>query len=48
MLCFLSTRTKIPCIPEETVCETPEAAVDDTVKYSKVFDKGIAVSVMPQ
>ncbi len=45
---FASSRTKIPCIPGEPVCETPEAAVGDTVTYSKMFDKGITVSEMPE
>ncbi len=38
-------RTDIPCGDGGTVCEVPDAQVDDTVAFTKMFDKSIKVII---
>ncbi len=38
-------RTDIPCGDGGTVCEVPDVQVDDTVTYTKMFDKSIEVII---
>ncbi len=39
-------RADIPCGDGGTVCEVPDAQIDDTVTYSKMFDKPIEVIIL--
>ncbi len=42
----MTYRTDIPCGDGGTVCEVPDAQIDDTVTYSKMFDKPIEVFIL--
>ncbi len=42
----MTYRTDIPCGDGGTVCEVPDAKIDDTVTYSKMFDKPIEVIIL--
>ncbi len=42
----MANRADIPCGDSGTVCEVPDAQIDDTVSFTKMFDKPIEVIIL--